>query len=643
MRGMKLAAVVAALMVGTTVVARSAPSAPSGTTAGAAATTVAASYSSNAGVLDKGVLLNASQGGYLTMQNLNWFADQAPALAEMGLKQVRLDHVFDDDFYGVVTSATTYDFRKLDRVILPLLENGMTPFISLSYMPKALGPAWNSPARDNNQWAAAVTAIVKHYKDLGHTGWNWEFWNEPDHGDFWTGTPAQLHAMYAATATAVKAADPTAKVGGPATSNADNPWMDGFLDYIAARTLPCDFISWHDYDLTTPNFNRVATIQAKLAARRLTGKQLYVTEWNADWRMAQGAGAPQDTNLNAAYVAQRLHDASNRPGLTGVFFFSPVEGYSPSTTFNGDLGLITVDGHRKAAANVFEMVNRLGGTKLATNGTALISKDPGKVTALLWNNTPNATSTELVLDDLPFTTDFTATHSLLDATNGNYAFDHGTGIHNQRAGPNEKLKPHSQTIHAASTNWSRSIAMPPHSVHLVELGTTPAEPQRAAVTNHAQEKAVTSTSNYTGQGWSPEALVDGRRYSFTTANVGPTTMGWTSTNHPSAVATESVQVDLGSKRYFDNVTLRPRSDQAWEGHSFPADFVIAGSNDGNSWTPLVTRTGYGAGQPVLGKQTFATAGASYRFVRVTATKLGLPVTEGVPTWRFQLAELEVNR
>ena len=74
--------------------------------------------------------------------------------------------------------------------------------------------------------------------------------------------------------------------------------------------------------------------------------------------------------------------------------------------------------------------------------------------------------------------------------------------------------------------------MPPHSVHLVELGTTTAEPQRAPVTNHAQEKPVTSTSNYTGQGWSPQALVDGKRYTFAAANVPPPTMGWTSTTQP---------------------------------------------------------------------------------------------------------------
>ncbi|SDM14900.1 discoidin domain-containing protein [Allokutzneria albata] len=121
-------------------------------------------------------------------------------------------------------------------------------------------------------------------------------------------------------------------------------------------------------------------------------------------------------------------------------------------------------------------------------------------------------------------------------------------------------------------------------------------------------------------------------------------MGWTSAEHRGATATEHVQVDLGARRAFSAVTLWPRNDQAADGRSFPADFTITGSDDGVSWSaPLYRGTGHGNGQAVHGPQTSAVPGSAYRYVRITATKLGLPVTEASGhVHRFHLAELDIT-
>ncbi len=104
-----------------------------------------------------------------------------------------------------------------------------------------------------------------------------------------------------------------------------------------------------------------------------------------------------------------------------------------------------------------------------------------------------------------------------------------------------------------------------------------------------------------------------------------------------------MQLDLGSAKSFDTATLWPRDDQDADGSSFPVDFTLAGSNDGSTWTSLVTKTGYKAGQKVAGPQVFSTGKASYRYVRLTATKQGQPVTEGSSqVYRLQLAELELT-
>ena len=118
------------------------------------------SLSTDLGMKGEGIdlsrLLNASQGGYSAMRNLHWLAGQAAQMSSMGLRQVRLDHVFDDSTYHVVrkddAGKVVYNFTALDRVLIPLLDNGITPFISLSYMPSVLGSKLYGPPDSLVAW-----------------------------------------------------------------------------------------------------------------------------------------------------------------------------------------------------------------------------------------------------------------------------------------------------------------------------------------------------------------------------------------------------------------------------------------------------------------------------------------------------------
>ncbi|MEV6110540.1 discoidin domain-containing protein [Streptomyces sp. NPDC051940] len=628
-----------------------------------ATVTVSAAYGTDAGALDKDLLLGASQGGYLSLRNLHVLADHAGELAGLGLREIRVDHVFDDEFYGVVKTPTSYDFTKLDSVLLPLADAGIKPWISLSYTPAALGPGLFAPPTDNAAWARAVTATVEHYEALGHTGWNWEVWNEPDHqAGFWTGTAAQYNALYQASAQAVRQADPTARVGGPGVATPTTGLLYTWLDYLAANpSVPCDFVSWHSYG--PGDFASTAQIRSELSRRGIPEKKLYVTEWNSTFEMANGPGTWPDTHQTASYAAHRLFGALDEPGLDGVFFFSGLEGWAPRKDFNGDLGMMTADGRTKAVGNLFAMLGSLGGTRLTTTvagatGTAahaLVTADPAtrRVTALLWNDTLDAVPFQLALSALPYAGGNVAvTRTDIDAVAGNSWTDRAAGLQAQRPMPHERLRPSSRTVLGPTQSWSTSLTLAPNATTLIELtptaettGTKPL-PDVTTTVDAARDAAVSYSSQYTdtSQGWFPAALTDGRRHSLAAANADGPTMGWTSAGHTSAAATEHVQVDLGSRQPFDAVTLWPRDDQAGDGYAFPADFTVAGSNDGSTWTTLVTRTGYGDGSPVRGARTFAVPGASYRHVRVTATRLGLPLAEaGGPAYRFQLAELEVTR
>ncbi|SEG95892.1 Beta-xylosidase [Nonomuraea solani] len=617
---------------------------------------------------DKDRLLKVSQGGYLTLENLHLLRDHVAEFAELGIREIRVDHVFDDEFYGVVKSDGTYDFSKLDDTLQPFLNHGIKPWISLSYMPRALRkfPAeLFSPPKDNAAWGRAVKAMVAHYAGKGYTGWNWEVWNEPDL--FWgkEATRADYLAMYAATAKAVKEADGSAQVGGPAVTHAGSALLTEWLNFIDADPgVPWDFVSWHDYG--HPNWTSVATVRDALLSRDLPVKKLYVTEWHADHKMGVGGGTWPDTHQSASYAAHRIYESLSRPELSGAFFFTGIEGWNPSRNFNGDLGMITADGRRKAVGNVFAMMKSMGATRLKTTMTSsagnaahgLVTTNPEnkKVSILLWNNVDDKYATfTLLLKNLPYAeTNMAVTKYDVNGIAGNSWYDETVGLSHHRPSPNERLRPASQVVKEPTRELSTTQSLGPNAVILIELSPTEESvgakpvPPVATTVNLARGKTVSWSSQYTEavRGWLPAAVVDGRRYSYAAVNDGNPTMGWTSREHTAASVPggEYLQVDLGSSQSFDTVTLWPRSDQAADGRAFPADFVISGSADGVTWDPLVTKTGHGAGAPVSGPQHFAVGAGVYRYVRVTATHLGLPLKEwDRDVYRFQLAELEVTK
>ena len=85
----------------------------------------------------------------------------------------------------------------------------------------------NAPPNDFAKWAAIGVNIVKHYNHGWANGYHydikyWEIWNESDGQSFWTGTPEEYYRLYELTAKALKAFDPSLKVGGPTLAGACN-------------------------------------------------------------------------------------------------------------------------------------------------------------------------------------------------------------------------------------------------------------------------------------------------------------------------------------------------------------------------------------------------------------------------------------
>ena len=658
----RLLAALTALATAIAITVSAAPARAAGSTA-----SFSAGYGTATGTtISQSQLLNGSEGGYLTMQNLHWFPEETGQLSSIGVQSVRLDHIFDDSFYHLVnensSGVVTYNFTDLDKVVLPLVKSGITPFVSLTQMPAVLGPNNDGPPTSDAAWAAAVSALVTHYVDLGYTGWDWEIWNEPDTGSEWDGTEAQYESMYAAASEAVAAADPTAKVGGPAVYNLLDAWSDDFLSYLQANpSVPFDFFSYHNYGVN--NFGSSTTAEADLADYGFSDVPIYITEWNNSTSMTEGAGSGSDTNSSlggASYAAARLYTALGSDA-SKIFWFSPVDGFTPDDTFNGDLGMVTENGHRKAVGNVFWMYSQLAPTELTSTvsganagvqdvyGLASKNSSTDETTVLLWNNTSTDTSTSVSLTNLPYTSgDYSVTQTLVDSTDGNYYNDYENGDNADTPSPNENAPVVSDTVQAASSSYSSTIDLPANSVSELILEPTTAATGTVATTaaplqdDLAYGAAVTDSSTYTGTGWAAANLTDGQDHSFENVNVGGPVEGWTSDAHATPDATEWAQVDLGSAKTVDTVVLWPRDAEDSNGGGFPTAFTIAGSTDDSSWTTLYSASDYNGGATVDGPQTFSVTPGSYRYIRVTATTLGGPLDEwGSTVYRFQLQQLGV--
>ncbi len=172
-----------------------------------------------------------------------------------------------------------YDFSILDGIFDSFKAAGVRPMVELGFMPKDLAAqlpdrhepyqvhypqstvsgASNNPPKDYAKWGELIRVVTSHLVErYGKTTvlqWYFEVWNEPDI-DYWHGTPEDYWKLYDYAVTAVRAALPGAKVGGPASTGPGSEkaykFLDAFLRHVDTgkssadgKQVPIDFVSFH--------------------------------------------------------------------------------------------------------------------------------------------------------------------------------------------------------------------------------------------------------------------------------------------------------------------------------------------------------------------------------------------------------------
>lgn len=206
---------------------------------------------------------------------------------------IRLDHIYDDDYYGVVSCSgggLHLNWSRLDSTVNDILAAGAKPFLSLSYMPSCLAsskidvPAWGG-------WQVLVRSTVEHYS--GRSGKNisnvyYEVWNEPSLPMFGSWKMyggkdyRQLYHYAVLGANQANNVNPF-KIGGPAIPELDPKWVELLYDYVLEKNLRLDFVSWHRYSFQPEQFvsdvEEIDVLATDPKYSRFAKVEKVITEW----------------------------------------------------------------------------------------------------------------------------------------------------------------------------------------------------------------------------------------------------------------------------------------------------------------------------------------------------------------------------
>lgn len=362
----------------------------------------------------------------LDLIGFGWNTSSLDGVAPLTPRTVRIDASLE----VASTGPGALDLSSLLDRVAAVRAIGAEPIVILSYMPVWLGgPNANGrdptrvPPSDPDAWEALITSVVHALATAPAPARRFEVWNEPDNPIFWQDLPSAFVDMAVRTHRAVAAVATqtglTLQVGGPATLVPDPVFVVPYVEAMKSNDLPLDFLSWHYYGntpffgpdgaedllppavlplyivlgqpnpLTSPAiYSAQIDFMRALRDALVGGTDLHPTLIIDEWNLSAGGfDNRHDTNEGAAFVAGALIEME-RAGLDQADFYRAASTINPPHA--GDWGIVDAAGNRKPSWSVFDMWNRAGTTRLATEGTdatngvwARASTDGSSVNVLL--------------------------------------------------------------------------------------------------------------------------------------------------------------------------------------------------------------------------------------------------------------------
>ena len=216
-------------------------------------------------------------------RNYGDFKQYKEYVGELGVKHARLQ----SGWAKTEKTKGVYDFAWLDEIVYGLKEQGVEPWISLSYgnpLYKSnidLGAKIFTAEETLEGWRNYVTAVVTHYKDVVK---EWEIWNEPSH----SADPEAYANLMLQASQAIRKAQPDATIMG---FTIHGSFSGGGLKFPRAvfevlkkkDALNCvDYVTYHPY-----------TVNPDEVYVKLQEMQDLLKEYNPKLKLYQGeSGCP---------------------------------------------------------------------------------------------------------------------------------------------------------------------------------------------------------------------------------------------------------------------------------------------------------------------------------------------------------------
>lgn len=165
-------------------------------------------------------------------------------LQAAGIGWARIDMVWS----SIETAPGVYDWSVYDALTASAKAHGVQLLAILEDTPAwaTSGPA-TTGVPDGTAWVNFCTQAATRY--AGSIQY-WEMWNEPNLAQFWAGSMQQyIDQLLVLGANAIHAANPSAKVGGPALAHLDSAdWYDWLDQVLKQAGSSLDFVTHHCYD-----------------------------------------------------------------------------------------------------------------------------------------------------------------------------------------------------------------------------------------------------------------------------------------------------------------------------------------------------------------------------------------------------------
>ncbi|WP_337031148.1 GH39 family glycosyl hydrolase [Paenibacillus illinoisensis] len=325
----------------------------------------------------------------------DWRKQLSALKGRVPFQYIRFHGIFNDEmmvYSETEQGAPVYNWSYVDKLYDFLLDQGVRPFVELSFMPSQLARSketlfwWRgniSPPSDPAKWQALVREFIRHclnrYGAEEVKKWYFEVWNEPDlAGVCWAGSKEEYFAFYELTAHAIKTVLPDLRVGGPAMGYGslwNDTWAEEFLSYCRKHEVALDFFSFHIYSeypklkveedrltqIMPPSFYKesIDLLRQKMKASSYGHVELHVTEWNFS---LYDRNLLHDTMFMAPFVIYHTMNTLGDVKAMAFWSFTDVfeESIVPTSPFYGGFGLINRDGLKKPSYYAFELMQKLG-------------------------------------------------------------------------------------------------------------------------------------------------------------------------------------------------------------------------------------------------------------------------------------------